>query len=64
MSNYCLDCFNKNKNTDLAQDEVVLSPELKTCEGCNEEKNVIIKIKHVNVFRRKHTDAKKRPKSK
>lgn len=60
----CLECLNKTKNAALKREDVLLSPEQELCESCDERAHVVVKIKHVDIFRRKYTQAAKRPKAK
>lgn len=48
MSEWCLDCWNNDRDQDereLTIDVVTLSTDLHLCEGCGEYKKVIVEVK-------------------
>lgn len=45
MAEYCLDCFNKMENTHLAKNQVVESAYPYLCEGCKQQKKIVIRVR-------------------
>lgn len=44
MAEYCLECFKKDCTPEEANDRYVLSDWLELCEGCGQQKRVVIRI--------------------
>jgi len=51
MAEFCIECFNKINETNLVSKDVVLSKYLTLCEGCEENKAVIIRLKRKSLWK-------------
>lgn len=50
MSEYCVDCWNTIMETEEDPKMFILSPYLDLCEGCGQNKPVIVKVKRRYFF--------------